>query len=65
MVMIGGVTGQLLITTAYTAVTTLELLIWRMMLIHRELLHEPAPAYITQPSKPVIEVGSPEEVVGD
>ncbi len=37
LVMIGGLTGQLLITTTYTAVTTVALLGWRMVLVWRDL----------------------------
>jgi len=37
LVMIGGLTGQLLITTIYTAVTTVALLSWRMVLVWRDL----------------------------
>lgn len=42
LVMIGGLTGQLLITTAYTAITTLALLGWRMASVRRELRPVPS-----------------------
>ena len=50
LVMIGGLTGQLLITTAYTAITTLALLGWRMWLVRRELQPELQPAQTDVPA---------------
>ena len=68
LVMIGGLTGQLLITTAYSAVTTLALLGWRMALVQRQLRRASAPVVavseVRRPEAAAAFIGS-EEAAGD
>jgi CDP-L-myo-inositol myo-inositolphosphotransferase len=65
LVMIGGLTGMLLITTAYTAVATLALLAWRMVLVRRELHRSDTETPVTQRAEPTAPFVGVEEIAGD
>ena len=65
LVMIGGLTGQLLITTTYTAVTTLALLGWRMALVRREMHSTPKVAPTVRGAEPAAPFVGPDEAAGD
>ena len=65
LVMIGGLTGQLLITTAFTAVTTMALLGWRMVLVWREVRSTRKVAPAIRGSEMAVPFVGSEETAGD